>query len=132
MLNNVGFKATVETPTDVVDRAFYKFDYDALVAGLGITEDAPYAYVQYFSGGDFGPSGLADKDLDAAVLELHVATTDAETKAAMKKIQELWNKLNPAVPLGYQLDQMYWSSKVHGVDPTAARVVRFDRAWLSK
>jgi peptide/nickel transport system substrate-binding protein len=132
MLNNVGFKATVETPTDWTDHVYVKFDFQAVVTETGMLETDPYVFMAYENGGDYSPTGLKDPRMDAAVGELRAASSDAETKAATKKIQEIWNDVVPSVWLGHRVDRMFQSSKVHGLIPSASVVALFEKVWLSR
>jgi peptide/nickel transport system substrate-binding protein len=132
MLNNVGFKATVETPTDWTDHVYVKFDFDAVVTSTGMLETDPFVFMAYEAGGDYSPTGLKDPRIEAAVRQLREAASDADTKAATKKIQEIWNEVVPSVWLGHRVDRMFQSSKVHGLVPTASVVALFEKAWLSR
>jgi peptide/nickel transport system substrate-binding protein len=131
MLNNVGFKAEVQTPPDFTDRVYVNFDFDAVVTALALLETDPYAFLVYEAGGAFSPTGFEDPRMDAALLELRGASTSAETRAATKKIQEIWNDVIPSVWLGTRVERMFHTSKVHGLVPSASVVTLYDKAWLS-
>jgi peptide/nickel transport system substrate-binding protein len=132
MLNNVGFNATVETPTDWTTHVYVQFDHDAVVTSLGFLETDPYVFLVYEAGGDYSPSGFKDERMDAAILDLRGASSEAATKAATKEMQEIWNDVVPSVWLGHRVDRMFQSKKVHGLVPTASAVALFHEAWLTR
>jgi peptide/nickel transport system substrate-binding protein len=132
MLNNVGFNAVVETPPDWITNVYVNFDYDAVVTSLGFLETDPYAFLVYETGGDYSPTGVKDPRLDAAVIELRAATNEDETKAATKKIQEVWNEIVPSVWLGHRVDRMFYGPNVHNLVPSASSIALFNELWLSQ
>ena len=56
----------------------------------------------------------------------------AAQKAAMAKIQEIWNRTVPSVVYETIEEVITWDKKVNGLTFTQDSVVYFSDAWLTK
>jgi peptide/nickel transport system substrate-binding protein len=134
LLEAVGMTVGVETldsPT-LFDRVANQGDYDIACWGGNIPDASPWATVltQYSSDSPANRVGLADPDMDAALVGLREATDASERRDAMAGVQEAWNETTPAAILTAQQWFIVTSSRVHGVVMTRDAIPMFHVAFL--
>ena len=106
LLEGVGMDVDVETvdsPT-LFDRVANKGDYELACWGGNVPGGTPWATVltQYSSDAAASRVGLADPDMDAALVALREAPDMTQRRAAMDEVQQAWNATVPAAVLNAQ------------------------------
>jgi ABC-type transport system substrate-binding protein len=76
--------------------------------------------------------GYKSQAFDAALDEALAADTPDKSKAAYKKLSELWTSDIPSVSLSAVEEYVVWNPKVHGIVPTQATIVLLDKAFKEK
>jgi peptide/nickel transport system substrate-binding protein len=74
--------------------------------------------------------GYSSPEMDAALDQLRVATTDDARTAAFKTIAEVWNRDMPAAILGVHHSAWIGSPKLHGITQTTSDLILLGDAWL--
>jgi peptide/nickel transport system substrate-binding protein len=74
--------------------------------------------------------GYASADMDAALLQVRNASSDAEKTDAYRKVAEIYTRDVPSVPIDAYSEVIAWGKRVHGLAQTADTVVLFDKAWV--
>ena len=69
-------------------------------------------------------------DMDAQIQLVRSGKTDAERKAALDKIQDIWRVDMPTPVYEALVEMIAWNKNVRGIRPTVATVVMFDKAWI--
>ncbi|HUP71719.1 MAG TPA: ABC transporter substrate-binding protein [Acidimicrobiales bacterium] len=132
-LKAVGFKVTTELAPSVISKVVTDANFDLACWGFNIGDAMPWAAMdQFVSTSANNRTGYKDPQMDAAVAELKVAATAATQKAALAKIQEVWNRTVPSVVYETIEEVITWDKKVNGLVFTQDSVVYFSDAWLTK
>jgi peptide/nickel transport system substrate-binding protein len=138
LLNSVGFKVTTDLrpSTEYIQRVQLTRDYDVACWGFNLGQDAPEAglsrHVLSVAGGNAGGNAmnLNNPDIDAIIVRVREAKSDAEKKAALDDLTTIWKAQQPSVVYS-NIDEMIASGKnVHGLRYNVATTVLFDQAWL--
>ena len=128
MLNQVGFKASqdVRPSTEYITAVQTTRNYDVACWGFNVADESPESglarHVLSVAGGNSGGNAmnLNNAAIDAQILALKVAKTDAERKAAFEKILPIWKEEVPSdrlqqQPRGHREQQEGQGPQVHGV-----------------
>ena len=135
MLNAVGFHSTVDTAPSVsafVNDVYVTFNYDIAIAALNVTESDPWAQLVQEFVGPFAPDGYNNPEMTAALDQLRAAGSLDEQRAALSKIQTIWNETVPEVWFSVGQDALLWNPKLHGAVPSSQSTVLLGKAWLSR
>ena len=136
LLTAAGF--TVKLKNDY-DRTTFETDvlvnksYDVACWGFNVAEEAPEIALQQTVTSTAIVNGMnyVNLDIDAQVRNLREGKTDAERKAALERIQDIWRADMPAAVYEAGPEMIAWQKKVHGLKTTVGTVVLFDKAWVS-
>lgn len=134
MLERVGFTVKfdfVASVADQIQKMYVDHSFDLARGALSVQENDPYVRLQSnFNSTSFGnASGYANPAMDAALVKLQAAGTDAEAQAALDTIQTLVNDTVPVVNVGAAAVFLPWQADVHGVVPTVNNMLLFGSAW---
>lgn len=135
MLEKAGFEVTMEFYRgNGVQRIFVKHDWDLVRGGAAIPESDPFwqFYNVLHSGSPVSISGYGNPKMEELLVQLRNADTDEETLRVIADIEQLFWKAPPYIPLGATARFAAWDDNVHGVVPTASRMLLFGAAWLGK
>jgi len=103
MLEAVGMDVERENlpPNAALERLLQPpYDYDVARAQLAVLDTGGFARLnQFLSDSVRNRTGYGSPDMDAAILELLAASDVEEEAAAYGRIQEIWNRDVPSVPL---------------------------------
>jgi ABC-type oligopeptide transport system substrate-binding subunit len=77
-------------------------------------------------------TGYKSPEMDKALVELKVASTDDAKKVAYKKVSDLLVRDLPWLTEAAVEEYVAWRPEVRGVYATLATTVYFDRAWIKK
>lgn len=136
-LQSVGFTVETEllpTSTDVVRRIAAELDYDVSSWGANFRESDPFSkmFAMLHSAGSQTYGMATSAEMDAALEELQAAP-DAQTgKAAIAKIQTIWNGQVPFLNWMPMAEVIAWNDQVHGVRSGSNSNLAFDQAWIAK
>ena len=134
MLNAVGFDAQIEYVTgaaDLIKRMYVDHNYDMSSAAVSVPEADPFErlYSSLKSTSPNNTIGFSDAQMDTLIDQLGVATTDADKKAVLAKIQERTNETVPWQVWGNVPQIDVWNENVHGVKLNIDGIVLFDEVW---
>jgi peptide/nickel transport system substrate-binding protein len=138
MLQAVGMTVTLDTSKDTngqVAQVTVLRDFDVTGWGLAIPPDdgAVWALAQNFnSTSTSNRIGFKSSVVDQALKEIRQAKSDAESKAAYKKIAEVMAAEVPALPWAKIEEFIAWPSNIKGMRQTNRSGVVFDKAWIDK
>ena len=136
LLTAAGF--TVKLKNDY-DRTTFETDvlvnksYDVACWGFNLAEEGPEIALQQTVASTATANGMnyVNLDIDAQIKNLREGKTDAERKAALERIQDIWRTEMPAAVYEAVPEMIAWQKKVHGLKTTVGTVVLFDKAWIS-
>jgi peptide/nickel transport system substrate-binding protein len=138
MLQNVGMTVTLDIGKTIVDQIAQiqtLKDFDVTGWGLAIPPDdgAVWALAQNFhSTGVSNRVGFKNATVDQALKEIRQAKSDAEAKAAYKKVTDAIAAEVPALPWAKIEEFIAWPANVKGVRQTNRSGVTLDKAWIDK
>ena len=69
-------------------------------------------------------------DVDAQIKIVREGKTEADRKAALERIQDIWRTDMPTPVYEAIPEMIAWQKKVHGLKMTIGTVVLFDKAWI--
>jgi peptide/nickel transport system substrate-binding protein len=134
LLTQAGFKVVLNNSQDVnalVAQVSNTKAFDVACWGLSTFEEAPdIAMGLSFQSTNPGQTMNIPDLFDAQVKVVREAKTDAERKAALDKIQEIWKTEVPSVVYEATPEFIAWQKKVHGIRPTVSTAMMFDKAWI--
>jgi peptide/nickel transport system substrate-binding protein len=135
MLTTVGFRPVLKNDYDIsglVADVLINKSYDVACWGLNVAEEAPEIALQQvlLSTSAGNAMNFHNAEIDAQIAIVREAQTDAEKKAALEKIQEIWQVEQPSVIWGAVPEMIAWRRGVHGLKMTVATTVLFDKAWI--
>jgi peptide/nickel transport system substrate-binding protein len=134
LLTAAGFKVQLNNSQDVnalVAKVSNTKAFDLACYGLSIFEEAPdIAMGLSFQSTNPGQSMMIPDLFDAQVKIVREGKTDAERKAAIDKISEIWKAEVPSVVYEATPEFIAWQKKVHGIRPTVSTSMMFDKAWI--
>ena len=106
-------------------------NYDIACQGISIFDPGELSRLNQFASDSVrNRIGYKSPAMDAAIKELTVAVSQEEVTAALKSIQEVWNKEVPSHNLYASEWFIGWQDDVHGLQFTRDQVVRFDNAYI--
>lgn len=137
MLERVGFKVKLDMVPSIADRVsktYVEHDFDISRGAASVSESDPYHRLQsVLNSRSYGnPGGYANKKMDALLVELQAADSDAETQRVLDAVQTLFNEDVPLVNLGASAGFTAWGKNVHGIVPTDEYMALFGEAWISE
>jgi peptide/nickel transport system substrate-binding protein len=137
MLEAVGITVELDSTkstTDHVAQITVARDYDLTIWGSPQLEDSDLSWVvldqALRSDSPANRVGYKSADMDRALLELKVASTDDAKKAAYSKISELLARDLPWLTEGAVEEYIAWQPEVQGIYANLATTVYFDKAWI--
>ena len=134
LLTAAGFKVVLNNSQDVnalVAKVSNTKAFDIACYGLSIFEEAPdIAMGLSFQSTNPGQSMMIPDLFDAQVKIVREAKTDAERKAAIDKISEIWKTEVPSVVYEATPEFIAWNKNIHGIRPTVSTSMMFDKAWV--
>ena len=138
MLDAVGFKAKqdVKPATEYVTGVQTTRNYDVACWGFNVSDESPEAalsrHVLSVAGGNSGGNAmnLNNSAIDAQILAVRAAKTDAEKKAAFEKILTIWKDEVPSIVFSNVPEVIVSSKRVKGLKYNVAASVLFDKAWV--
>lgn len=137
MLERVGFTVKLDLVSSIADRTsktYVEHDFDLSRGAASISESDPYHRLQsVLNSTSYGnPGGYANPEMDALLVRLQAADSDAATQKILDEVQTLFNEDVPLVNLGASAAFTAWGKNVHGVVPTDEYMTLFGEAWISK
>jgi peptide/nickel transport system substrate-binding protein len=128
---NVKLKNDYDTNSLVADILTNK-SYDLGCWGFNFAEEAPEVALQQavLSTSTANAMNYVNPEVDAQIKIVREGKTDAERKAALDKIQEIWRTDMPTAVYEAVPEMIAWQKKVHGLKMNAGTVVLFDEAWV--
>jgi peptide/nickel transport system substrate-binding protein len=133
MLEAVGMDISVESlPTNEANaRVLTNPDFDLGFSGLSIFEDSPWARLNQFETGNVrSRTGYSNPEMDAALTELKSAVTREQKRAALGKIQKVWNETVPSTVLTTRTEFVATDDSVKGLVYSRDTVPMFYDAYL--
>ncbi|HWJ62726.1 MAG TPA: ABC transporter substrate-binding protein [Acidimicrobiales bacterium] len=135
MLEAAGFDVKLDsgvTIGDVIQKVRVDRDFELACWGLSATEALPWVKLDelYSSTNKSNHTGYADPDYDAALAELKAATDLDGQKAALAKIQDIWNDTVPAEVLTTSEEVIFVNDELKGVVPGHNAYTYFGDAYL--
>lgn len=137
MLERVGFTVKLDLVSSIADRTsktYVEHDFDISRGAASISESDPYHRLQsVLNSTSYGnPGGYVNPRMDALLVRLQAADSDASTQKILDEVQTLFNEDVPLVNLGASAAFTAWGKNVHGVVPTDEYMTLFGEAWISK
>ncbi|HUP72791.1 MAG TPA: ABC transporter substrate-binding protein [Acidimicrobiales bacterium] len=134
LLTQAGFKVVLNNSQDVnalVAQVSNTKAFDVACWGLSTFEEAPdIAMGLSFQSTNPGQTMNIPDLFDAQVKIVREAKTDAERKAAIDKIHEIWKTEVPSIVYEATPEFIAWAKNVHGIRPTVSTSMMFDKAWI--
>ncbi|MFE9815418.1 ABC transporter substrate-binding protein [Streptomyces sp. NPDC005773] len=136
-LERVGFTVKLDLVSSIADRTsktYVEHDFDISRGAASISESDPYHRLQsVLNSTSYGnPGGYVNPRMDALLVRLQAADSDAATQKILDEVQALFNEDVPLVNLGASAAFTAWGKNVHGVVPTDEYMTLFGEAWISK
>lgn len=137
MLERVGFTVKLDLVSSIADRTsktYVEHEFDISRGAASISESDPYHRLQsVLNSTSYGnPGGYANPKMDALLVRLQAAESDAAAQKILDEVQTLFNEDVPLVNLGASAAFTAWGENVHGVVPTDEYMTLFGEAWISK
>lgn len=135
LLEAVGFDVTIENlpAVEVNTRVIDEANFDLAFFGISALEDAPTArYTSYQTGSPRNRTGYGSPDMDAALVQLDMALTREQKKAAMADMQEIWNRDVPSAIINHGEWLVASQDYVHGIHISRDVVPMFYDAYLDQ
>jgi peptide/nickel transport system substrate-binding protein len=134
-LTAVGFKVVVKNDYDVaalVNDVLNNKAFDLACYGMTTAEEAPEVSVQqvFLSSSPGNVMNFSVPAIDALVPKVRGAATDAEKKAALDQIQEIWKTEMPSLVYEAVPEMIAWRTNVHGLQFNVSTTALFHQAWL--
>jgi peptide/nickel transport system substrate-binding protein len=106
--------------------------FDVGCWGFNFAEEAPEIALQQavLSTSPANAMNYVNLDIDAQIKVVRESKTEAERKAALEKIQDIWRTDMPTPVYEAVPEMIAWQKKVHGLKLTVDTVVLFDKAWI--
>jgi len=138
MLEAAGMTVDLDTSKDTnaqITQVVVAKDFDVTGWGMAIPPDdgAVWALAQNLdSKSTSNRIGFSSAVVDQAFKDIRVAKTDADLKAAYKKIAEVVATEVPVLPFAKIEEFIAWPSQIKGMRQTNRSGVVFDKAWIDK
>jgi peptide/nickel transport system substrate-binding protein len=106
--------------------------FDVGCWGFNFAEEAPEIALQQavLSTSAANAMNYVNLDVDAQIKLVREGKTEADRKAALEKIQDVWRTDMPTPVYEAIPEMIAWQKKVHGLKMTVGTVVLFDKAWV--
>ncbi|WP_127783423.1 ABC transporter substrate-binding protein [Rhodococcus sp. X156] len=135
MLQAVGFTVEISyanNVTELTKRIYVDNDYDISRGSFSLWEAAPQIRLAstLASDSDTNSMGYKNAAMDAALVKVKSASTDADKRTAIAEIQKLMNETVPFLTWGTQAALIPWQTSVHGLKPSLDGIILFDKAWM--
>ncbi|AWH92841.1 ABC transporter substrate-binding protein [Dietzia lutea] len=133
MLDAAGFNVVIDNaPVSQVTARQFTGDYEIVIGGLATTDADPAAAFAsgMLPGGATNLSGIDDPELTAAVTELKAAGDLDAQKAALTRLQEVFNEVQPFTVIANAEQYVAVADTVGGVTPTLSSTVLYDGAFV--
>ena len=136
LLTAAGFTVKLKNDYDVnglVADILNQKAYDVACWGFNVAEEAPEIALlsAVLSTSAANSMNYVNTDMDAQIQLVRSAKNDAERKAALDKIQEIWRQDMPTPVYESLIELIAWNKNIKGIRPTVATTVMFDKAWIS-
>ncbi len=135
LLDAVGFTVNIENaPISQVTARQFTGDYEIVIGGLAPSDaDLASTYASTFMpGGATNLTGIDDPELTEAAAEFKAAADLDSQKAALNRLQEVFNRVQPFTVVADAEQYVIVDETVKGVAPTLASVVLLDGAYVSE
>ena len=106
--------------------------FDVGCWGFNFAEEAPEIALQQavLSTSTANAMNYVNVEIDAQIRIVREGKNDAERKAALEKIQDIW-RVDMPTPVYEAIPEMIaWQKRVHGLKMTVGTVVLYDKAWI--
>lgn len=135
LLTAAGFNVKLKNDYDIngeVNDVLNNKAYDVACWGFNIAEEAPEIAMlsAFVSTSAANAMNYVNPDVDALVQQVRSAKDDAARKAALDKIQDIFRQDMPTPVYEALIEFIAWNKNVHGIKPTVASSVMFDKAWI--
>ncbi len=128
-LAKIGIRAEVQLlmPNELIARILNTFDYEAVLFGFGITDVAPELLTDVFYSSAKNhfwqpsqdkPRRSWEAQIDALTTQMIRSTDSAGRRAACFKIQQIWVRELPAIPVIADNVLVAWSGRIGNVRPS--------------
>ena len=125
-----------KSTTDQVAQVTVQKDFDMAIWGSPQLEDSDLSWLvldqALRSDSASNRAGYKNPEMDKALLELKVASTDDTKKAAYKKISDLLTRDVPWLTEGAVEEYIAWRPEVRGIYANLSTILYFDKAWIKK
>jgi peptide/nickel transport system substrate-binding protein len=137
LLEAVGFKVDAQTNvtiTQLTQQVLANADYELACWGYNVNDQSPWAKLDKHISSNGGANVLGYKNatLDQALVDLRVAANDDQIKAALVKLQKVWNETVPAAPIAASEEANVHGPKIRGIVGTQEATILFADAWRAK
>jgi peptide/nickel transport system substrate-binding protein len=132
MLQAVGIDASLASLTQAaaIQRTVTAPDYDVGCGGPSISVSSPITRLDRYFGAKNTFTGFRDDGFNAALKQVKSAGTTDAMKAAMAKLQQVWNQTIPSMGVGAAETMIYWGKTVHGLQFNQNATVFFGSAYV--
>jgi len=133
MLSSVGFSVRAENlpAAEHSQKVLVEGNYDLACSSATLFDEAPERGLgQFLTGGPQNRTGYGTPEMDAAIKAVDEANGLDEMRAAIRRIQEIWNEDVPSAWTNAGEWFIGWGDHVRGVRPHISGVVLLDDAWL--
>ena len=123
----------VPTFAALIEAVITNKNFDTACWGLNISDELiwPSLSNNMYSTSPSNFGGAKDAEMDAAIDDLRVATSDADVTAALTKIQERWNATVPSIVLLSAESRTIHQDDVEGITPATNTMSFFDDAYFT-
>ena len=135
MLDAAGFDVSiVNAPVSQVTARQFTGDYEIVIGGLAPSDaDLASTFASAMTpGGATNLTGIDDPELTAALTEFKAAADIDAQKAALDKVQKIYNKVQPFAVMANAEQYVIVDESVKGLVPTLSPVVLFDNAFIEE
>ncbi len=113
-------------------KIFGSHDFDLLVATTFFIDPEPALYSAFFSKSPRNSTGIADQQLDLALQDGRIATSDADRKTAYQTVAQRIADIVPVIFYARPAQAAVASTKVGGVSMYGTGSVLPEQLWLAK
>lgn len=129
MLEPAGFNVDLRDQTplaDVISAVIINKDFDIACFGISILDEEPFSSIAR----EFSFTGYSNPEMNQALQDGRVSTTDAQTQAALDTIATIYADEVPFLSLGAAVQLVALAPNVNGASQTVNSIAMFDQAWL--
>ncbi|MCT1864551.1 peptide ABC transporter substrate-binding protein [Dietzia sp. HMSC21D01] len=135
LLDAAGFNVVIDNaPVSQVTARQFTGDYEIVIGGLATSDADPAAAFAsgMLPGGATNLTGIDDPELTAAVNELKAAGDLDAQKAALTRLQEVFNEVQPFTVMANAEQYVAVADTVGGLTPTLSSTVLYDGAFVKE